>query len=178
MRAPLVIAILALCTGSALAQGKTKAPPVPEAVQVLEMCEKFARGDVLAVDDAIAKGWDAFEQEGETPYVRSFAGSKELPSLGLADMFALLETYPRLVFGYCRVEVLEPPTEGNAPQEAIQAIQNLPRYEGQSQMIADGSFASLNGAGGDTNTLLLTHWNDQSFVVQLSIITPRPAEAD
>ncbi len=173
MRPALAILLAAsLCASPALAQGKTKAPPVPQAVQVVEMCEKFARGDVLAVDDAIAKGWDAYEQDSESPYVRSFAGSKDLPGIGAAEMFALVETYPGTTFGYCRVDVIDPPREGNAPQQAMQDIQNLPRYEGTSQMVSDGSFASLTGAGGDTNTLLLAHWSDESFVVQLSVITP------
>jgi hypothetical protein len=173
MRAGLaVIAVLALSATPVVAQGKTKGPVTPQSVQVLEMCEKFAMGDVLAVDGAIAMGWDAYVQDGETPYVQSFAGSKELPGIGSANMFALIESYPNSTLGYCRVDVAEPTGDGNA---AIQAIQTLDRYDGQSQMISDGSFASLTGRD-DKNRLLLTHWSADSFVVQLSIITPR-AEA-
>ena len=170
MRAVLaVIAMLALSVAPVVAQGKTKGPVTPQSVQVLEMCEKFAIGDVLAVDNAIAMGWDAYMQDSESPYVQSFAGSKELPGIGTANMFALLESYPNSTLGYCRVDVSEPAGDGNS---AIQAIQNLDRYEGQSQQVSDGSFASLTGRD-DKSRLLLAHWSADSFVVQLSIITPK-----
>ena len=173
MRAGLaVIAMLAVGVTPAVAQGKTKGPVTPQSVQVLEMCEQFAIGDVLAVDGAIAKGWDAYVQDSESPYVQSFAGSKELPGIGSANMFALIESYPNLTLGYCRVDVAEPAGDGYS---AIQAIQELDRYEGQSQMVSDGNFASLTGRD-DKNRLLLAHWSADSFVVQLSIITPK-AEA-
>ena len=175
MRAGLFfIAVLALGATPVVAQGKTKGPATPQSVQVLEVCEKFATGDVLAVQDAMAKGWDAYAQDSETPYVQSFAGSKELPGLGTANLFALIETYPNSTIGYCRVDVAEPTGDGNA---AIQAIQNLDRYDGQSQQVSEGSFASLTGRD-DKNRLLLTHWSAESFVVQLSIITPKAVTAD
>lgn len=167
MRAGLVvIAALALSVTPVVAQGKTKGPASPISVQVLEMCEKFATGDVLAVNDAIGKGWDAYAQEGESPYVQSFGGSKELPGIGSANLFALIEDYPNSTLGYCRVDVAEPQGDGNV---AIQAIQNLDRYEGQAQQISDGSFASLTGTT-DKDRLLLAHWSADSFVIQLSII--------
>jgi hypothetical protein len=175
MRAGLaVIAVLALSVAPVAAQGKTKGSATPQSVQVLELCEKFATGDVLAVQDAMAKGWDAYEQDSESPYVQSFAGSKDLPGIGSANLFALIEDYPNETLGYCRVDVAEPTGDGNA---AIQAIQNLDRYEGQSQLVSDGSFASLTGRE-DKNRLLLAHWSAESFVVQLSIITPKAETAD
>src|SRR5690606_7271317 len=76
MRAGLAaIAVLALCVTPVAAQGKTKPGAVPQSVQALEMCETFAAGDVLAVEAAIEKGWDAYDDGGESPYVRSYSGS-------------------------------------------------------------------------------------------------------
>lgn len=165
-----LIVALALCTTPVVAQGKVKAAAAPQSVQVLDMCELFAAGDVLAVEAAIADGWDAYDQESESPFVKSYAGSKELPGLGYANMFALVESYPQSTFGYCRVDVAEPTGDG---QSLIQAIQQLDRYEGQAIQNGDGSFASLTGADGATNRLLLAHWSRESFVVQLSIATPK-----
>jgi hypothetical protein len=174
-----VIAALAICVTPAVAQGKTKGTAVSAggvAVEVVEICEKFARGDVLALDDAIAKGWDAFVGTGESPYVRTYDATKELAGIGTGDIFVLFEDYPTHTLGYCRMDVLEP--QGNDGSVAIQAIQNLDRYEGQSQMTSEGSFASLVGAGDDTNRMLLSHWSPESFVVQLTIITPKPASTE
>jgi hypothetical protein len=179
MRAGLaVIAMLALSVTPVVAQGKTKGTaPVHVgtlAVEVVEVCEKFAKGDVLAVDNAIAKGWDAYESTGESPYVQSFNASKDLPGIGQADIFVLREDYPDTSIGYCRMDVIGP--EGTSGNEAVQAIQNLDHYEGQSQLVSDGTFASLTAVSGNAKSLLLTHWSAESFVVQLTVITPK-AEA-
>jgi hypothetical protein len=168
-----LIAVLALGATPVVAQGKVKAPGTPQSVQVLEMCEMFAAGDVLAVEAAIAKGWDAYDQQSESPFVKSYAGSKDLPGLGYANMFALVESYPQSTFGYCRVDVSEPTGDG---QSLVQAIQQLDRYEGEAIQNGDGSFASLTSADGAHNRLLLAHWSREAFVVQLSIATPK-AEA-
>src|SRR5690606_40765822 len=100
-------AALALCASPALAQ-KTKSPAAPQSVAALEVCERFASGDVLAVDDANAKGWDAYATDSESPYVRSYSASRELPGIGSANLFALVEDYPGTSFGYCRIDVIEP----------------------------------------------------------------------
>jgi hypothetical protein len=174
MRAGLtLIAVFALCATPVVAQGKTKAPGVAQGVQALEMCETFAAGDVLAVEAAIEKGWDAYEDASESPYVKSYSGSKELPGIGYANMFALVESYPNSTFGYCRVDVMD--VTGDTSGE-IQAIQNLERYEGQSIQNGDGTFASLTGTD-DHNRTLLTHVTPTTFVIQLSINAPK-AEAD
>ncbi|QDZ11234.1 hypothetical protein [Devosia ginsengisoli] len=175
MRAGLAaIAVLALCVTPVAAQGKTKPGAVPQSVAALEMCETFAAGDVLAVEAAIEKGWDAYDDGGESPYVRSYSGSKDLPGIGYATMFALIESYPNLTFGYCRVDVSD--VTGNADGQ-VQAIQNLDRYEGESIQNGDGIFASLAGTD-DKNRLLLTHLAQNTFVIQLSIITPKAETAD
>jgi hypothetical protein len=171
-----VIAALAVCAAPAMAQGKTKPGAVgPAAIQIVEICEAFARGDVLATDDAIALGWDAYAGEGESPYIRTFNAHKELPGIGLADLFVLFEDYPASTLGYCRMDVIEP--AGNRGLEAIQAIQNLDRYEGTSQQVSEGNFASLTGVD-DPNRMLLAHWNAEAFVIQLTIITEKSGPAD
>jgi hypothetical protein len=173
MRAGLaLIAAVSLCATPVVAQGKTKPGAVPQSVAALEMCETFARGDVLAVEAAIEKGWDAYDDGGESPYVKSYSGSKELAGIGYATMFALVEDYPNSTFGYCRVDVTE--VTGNADNE-VQIIQGLARYEGQVIQNGDGNFASLTGTE-DQNRMLLTHLADGKFVIQLSILTPK-AEA-
>lgn len=175
MRAGLaLIAAVSLCATPAVAQGKTKAGAVPQSVQALEMCETFARGDVLAVEAAVEKGWDAFEDDAESPYVKSYSGSKELSGIGYATMFALVEDYPQSTFGYCRVDVTE--VTGNADNE-VQIIQGLGRYEGQVIQNGDGNFASLTGKD-DKNRMLLTHLADGKFVIQLSILTPKATTAE
>lgn len=175
MRAALaLIAMLCLSATPVVAQGKTKPGAAPQGVAALEMCEIFARGDVLAVEAAIEKGWDAFEDGAESPYVKSYSGSKELPGIGYATMFALVEDYPNSTLGYCRVDVTE--VTGNADNE-VQIIQGLGRYEGQVIQNGDGNFASLTGKD-DKNRMLLTHAADGAFVIQLSIITPKAATAE
>jgi hypothetical protein len=170
MRAGLALmAALALCATPVVAQGKTKPGTKPQGVQALEMCEHFAAGDVLAVEAAIEKGWDAYEDSAESPYVKSYSGSKELAGIGYATMFALVEDYPTRTFGYCRVDVTE--VTGNADNE-VQLIQSLDRYEGQMIQNGDGNFASLTGRD-DKNRMLLTHLADNAFVIQLSILTPK-----
>ena len=168
-----LIAALAICATPVAAQGKTKPGAVPQGVQALEMCETFATGDVLAVEAAIEKGWDAYEDAPESPYVKSYSGSRDIPGIGHATMFALIEDYPDDTFGYCRVDVTE--VTGNADNE-VQFIQNLDRYEGQAIQNGDGTFASLTGTDGK-NRMLLAHLADGKFVIQLSIVTPK-AEAD
>ena len=172
MRAGLVIlAVLALGAQPALAQTKTKAAPTGEAIAALEMCEAFALGGDTLVDDAIADGWDAYEQDPESPFVRSYAASKELPGIGWGDLFALVETYPGRVFGYCRIDFMEPKGDGKA---MIDALAGLERFEGDVVEQDGGHYASLSGG----DTLLLTHWDDVGFVIQLTTLTPvaTPAE--
>lgn len=173
MRAGLaLIAMLALAAAPAAAQGKVKVPVGQAGVEMIDICEHFASGDVLAVDDAIGKGWDAYDQDSDTPYVQTFAGSKDLPGIGSAELFVLLESYPGSTFGYCRIDVSEPTGNGEA---AMQAIKALDRYTGETQTDSNGIYASLNGTT-DTNRMLLAHWSDESFTVQLSIMTPKTAK--
>jgi len=171
MRAgPALIVALALCVTPAVAQGKTK---VPQGVRALEMCEAFGSGGASALDGAIAAGWDAFEDEAESPFIKSYSGGKDLPGIGYADFFALVESYPELELGYCRIDVVE--VTGDATEQ-VQAIQSLDRYEGDSIENGDGIFASLAGKADDTR-LLMAHADETSFVIQLSIIASRAETA-
>ena len=176
MRAGLaLIAALALCVTPAVAQGKVKSKGGADigalAVEIVEVCEEFSRGDVLAVDDAIAKGWDAYEATGESPYVQTFNAHKELPGIGAADIFVLFEDYPQSTLGYCRLDVAQP--KGNG-KEVIDMLAGLDRYQGDVTSEDLGTYAALSGTGGE-NALLITHWDDVGFVIQLTIVTPKPA---
>ncbi|WP_240230323.1 hypothetical protein [Devosia lacusdianchii] len=164
MRAGLaLIAALALCATPVVAQSKSKLPP---AVQILEMCELLASGDVLAMEAANSEGWDTYEDELASPHMRTINGAKQVAGLGYAEMYTLLETYPSGVLGYCRVDITD--AEGDA-QAVVQSVQNLDRYEGQGQQISEGSFASLIGAY-DKNRLLLVEHSVDGFILQLTIL--------
>jgi predicted TIM-barrel fold metal-dependent hydrolase len=129
VRAGLVtLAVLALAAQPAFAQGKTKTAPSTAVIAALEMCETFARGEEKALDDAVEAGWDAYDQESESPFVKSYAASYEIAGFGWADLFALVETYPGTLFGYCRIDIADPRGDGKA---AIEAIAGLDRYEGE-----------------------------------------------
>ncbi len=170
MRAGLaILAILALAAQPAFAQGKSKASPASAALAALEMCETFARGGELVVDEAIDAGWDAYVQDAESPFVKTYGASRDLEGLGWADLFSLFETYPSRTFGYCRIDVYEPRGNGAA---VIDAIAGLERYEGDVLNQDDGHFASLSGG----DSLLLAHWTEESFVIQLTTLTPTDGE--
>jgi len=175
MRAGLALCLsLMLVAQPALAQGKTKSSPAAEAVAALAMCEAFAKGDVLAVDEAISTGWDAYEDESESPFIRSYSAGREIPGIGWGDMFALVETYPDRVLGYCRIDVAEARGQG---EQAIEALAALDGYAGDVTTESSGTYASLVGTGGD-DSLLIAHWDDVGFVIQLTILTPKSATSE
>ncbi len=168
----LVLGALALAASPAFAQKTKSSAAIPAVLAALETCETFATGDVLALEAATEAGWDAYEETAESPFIKSYSASKDFPGVGYADMFSLVETYPDRTLGYCRIDLNEPIGNGAA---AIAAIADLDRYEGEVTTNAEGSFASLAG----DERLLLTHWSDYSFVVQLTILTPRgPAASE
>ncbi len=160
-----------LAVTPALAQGKTKSSPVAEAVAALDVCEAFARFDDGALEAAKAAGWDAYDQDSESPFVTQFAASRELPGIGWADILVLQESYPDYDFGYCRLDTMEPSGDGKA---VIAALAALDRYKGEVVEEGDGSYASLSGTG-EPATMLMTHWANGSFVLQLTTITPKTA---
>ena len=163
---------LVLAVAPAFGQGKTKTSAADEAVAVLEVCETFAKGDVLALDAAIEAGWDAYAQDAESPFIRSYSASREIPGIGWGDMFVLVESYPGTTLGYCRLDVAEPRGKGD---EVIAALAALDRYQGEVRTENGGSYASLAGAE-DDDTLLMTHWDGASFVIQLTILTAKTAQ--
>lgn len=175
MRAALASMLVLALLAPAAAQGKTKTPAVPFGVQVVEVCERFTSGDERALDDAGQSGWDAEGQESDTPFVEVFAGSRTLQGFGIGQLFAFVETYPNTLLGYCRVEVPTPTGDG---AQQIAAIEDLDRYTGTSQTTGEGIFASLASTESSAETMLLTHWTDESFVVQMTTITPQPVAAN
>ncbi|MEQ8598287.1 MAG: hypothetical protein RLP98_00030 [Devosia sp.] len=175
MRVSLALVLaLGLAAQPALAQGKTKSSPAEEAVAALEMCEAFAKGDVLALDTAIGAGWDAYEDESESPFIRSYSAGREVPGIGWGDMFALVESYPDRTLGYCRIDIAEPRGQG---ESAIEALAALDGYEGELTSENGGTYASLIGTG-TLDSLLITHWDAVGFVIQLTILTPNTATSE
>lgn len=166
MRAGLaILAVLALAVQPALAQSKTKTSPIAAALSALETCEAFASGDEAALETAVAAGWDAYAEEGESPFVKSYSASLELAGMGWGELFSLVESYPGRTFGYCRIDVAESKGNGAA---VIEAIAGLDRYDGEVLNQDGGHYASLEGG----DSLLLAHWDDFGFVIQLSTLTP------
>ncbi|ODT66336.1 MAG: hypothetical protein ABS75_28165 [Pelagibacterium sp. SCN 63-23] len=170
MRAGLtLLAVLALAAQPALAQSKTKPSTTGSAVAALEMCEAFAAGHETIMDEALDAGWDAYEQEPESPFVKGYDAGRDLPGLGWADLFALVETYPGKGFGYCRIDVATPRGSASA---VIDAIVGLDRYEGDVVEQDGGVYASLE----NDSSLLLTHFDEYGFVIQLTTLTPADGE--
>ena len=175
MRAGLALVLaLGLVAQPTLAQGKTKSSPAEEAVAALEMCEAFAKGDVLALETAIGAGWDAYEDEAESPFIRSYSAGRQVPGIGWGDMFALVETYPNRTLGYCRIDIAEARGQG---ESAIEALAALDGYEGEVTSENGGTYASLVGTG-TLDSLLITHWDAVGFVIQLTILTPNSATSE
>ncbi len=175
MRSGLALLLgLVLAATPALAQSKTKTSAVDEAVAALEVCEAFARNDADAIDAAGEAGWDAYDEESESPFITQIGASREIPGLGWGDIFVLVESYPDATFGYCRLDVAQ--AKGNG-KTVIESLAGLDRYEGEVTSETDGTYASLSGSG-EATSLLLTHWDDVSFVIQLTIVTPKSASSD
>jgi hypothetical protein len=202
VRAAVLIVALVLALTPAAAQAKAKDAPVPEApqvetapatedavpadapdvtigqpisVQVFNTCINYAKGDVLAGETAKGLGWEAFEDQGESPFVRTYTGNKSFADMGDAALFSLVESYPDTTFGYCRVDIQSPVGEAD-----VNALRDLPELAG-GQMITngDGTFGSWKGAAAEPQLLLLSHQTADAYVLQMTIITHRagPAEA-
>ena len=175
MRAALALFLgLSLAVTPALGQGKTKTSAADEAVAALSVCEAFAGGDAGALEAANGAGWDAYDEESESPFITQYSASREIRGMGWGDIFVLVESYPEATLGYCRLDVAEPMGKGEAVIEALAA---LDRYQGDVTTDASGSYASLSGTGED-QSLLLAHWDEFSFVIQLTIVTPKTAPSE
>ena len=123
MRAALALILgLVLAVSPALGQGKTKTSAAEEAVAALEVCEAFARNDEGALDAAIEAGWDAYDEESESPFITQVGASREIPGLGWGDIFVLVESYPEATFGYCRLDVAQPKGNGKTVIEILAGL--------------------------------------------------------
>lgn len=173
MRAGLaLIALLALSVTPAVAQGKTKTPPPPGALVTLEVCELFASGVPDAVEQAEAMDWEVTPGDPETPWVTSTNIYRQVAGLGYVEGFILMEDYPGLDFGYCRIDVYE--REGEAD---VALIDDLPRWQGAIKTEGSGTFGSWKSTGGDDQRLLLSHEDEYGFVLQLTVMRPKADEA-
>lgn len=154
------------------------------AVQVFRTCLNYAKGDVLAGETAKGMGWDAFEDQGESPFVKTYSGNESFADMGEATLFSLVESYPDTTFGYCRVDIQ--PLVGEDGNQTplgdanINALRDLPELAG-GQVITngDGTFGSWKGSQAEPQMLLLSQQTPDAYVLQMTIITHRagPAEA-
>lgn len=173
MRAGLaLIALLALGATPAVAQGKTKGPQQPGAIAALEVCELFAGGAADAAEQAEAMNWEVIPGDAETPWVEMTNLYRDIKGLGYVEGFVLMEDYPGLDFGYCRIDVYE--TEGEAD---VALIDDLPRWQGAVKHQGAGTFGSWKSTGGDDQRLLLSHEDEYGFVLQLTVMRPRAEES-
>jgi hypothetical protein len=166
------LALLGATLAPAHAQDKVKTLPGAPHLLALEACEAFAANEPDVIETTTADGWYAYEVESESPFVAEYGANQQLAGIGQADIFALVETYPDLIFGYCRLDVANPENNG---QGLIEEIAALPRYAGDVRTTPAGTFASLTGTD-DPQRLLLTHWTEDSFVIQLTILASEAAE--
>ena len=147
----------------------------PVSVQVFKTCLNYARGDAQPEETAKGLGWEAFEDQGESPFVRTYSGNKSFTDVGDAALFSLVESYPDATFGYCRVDIQSPVGEAD-----VNALRDLPELAG-GQVITngDGTFGSWKGSEAEPQLLLLSHQTADTYVLQMTIITHRdgPAEA-
>jgi hypothetical protein len=202
VRAAALIVVLALAVAPAAAQAKTKGMDVPEApavesgapatedaapedapvvtsgepvsVQVFKTCLNYARGDVLAGETAKQQGWEAYDDGGESPYVKAYSGTRSFPDVGDAALFSLVESYPDTTFGYCRIDIASPTGEAD-----VNALRDLPELAG-GQMITNGqgTFGSWKGSAAEPQLLLLSHQTADAYVLQMTIITHREGAAE
>jgi len=174
MRAGLaVIAALALCVTPAVAQGKSKAPQQAGALASLEVCALFAKGIADADDQAVEMGWEVTEGDPESLFVESINLYRHIPGLGYAEGFVLMEDYPDMDFGYCRIDVYE--AEGEADVALIDA---LPEWQGEIRNKGAGTYGSWSSADYGGQRLLLSHEDEYGFVLQLTVIRPKAGEGE
>jgi hypothetical protein len=167
---PAVSVLLAalLVTAPAVAQEdktKSKAPAGPIAVELLETCELFARGDVLASSSATEKGWSVTEAVTDSVFVSSFEGSRTFEGIGDADLFVLVEDYPAVTLGYCRVDISEP--QGDV---GVADLDSLDRIWGGLEENENGTYGAWNGTDEGQGYMLLSNQDEYSFGLQLTIL--------
>ncbi|GLQ54351.1 hypothetical protein [Devosia nitrariae] len=170
---PLLLAALVAATAPAGAQEKTKSkePVAPLAIELLETCELFASGDVLASATATSKGWDVADATTDNVFVTSYDATRSIEGVGDAELFVLVETYPQLTLGYCRIDINEPQGEAGVAE-----LDGLERLAGELEENADGTYGAWNGAELGADYMLLSNQDEFSFGLQLTILKPVEAE--
>jgi hypothetical protein len=170
MRAALpIVAGLALLAAPAAGQEetKTKEPAAPLAIELLELCELYADGDVLANTTAASQGWQASETETDSIFVRSFDATKTLEGIGDATLFSLIESYPQLTLGYCRIDIASP--QG---QVGVAELDTLERLTGDLETTQAGTYGAWNGTEAGRDYMLLANQDEFGFGLQLTILEP------
>lgn len=170
---PLLIAALVVAAAPAGAQDKTKSkePGAPLSVEFLETCELFAKGDVLASSEATSKGWDVADASTDNIFVTSFDATRSIEGVGDAELFVLVETYPQLTLGYCRIDINEPQDE-----VGVAELDGLERLAGELEENDDGTYGAWNGTEVGADYMLLSNQDEFSFGLQLTILQPVGAE--
>lgn len=170
MRAALLTVIgLCLLAAPAVAQEKIKdkQPAAPIAIQLLELCELYANGDVLANTTASQQGWQASETETDSIFVRSFDATRTFEGIGDAALFSLVESYPQMTLGYCRVDISGPQGE-----VGVAELDALERLTGDLEITDAGTYGAWNGTTEGHNYLLLANQDEFGFGLQLTILEP------
>lgn len=170
---PLVLAALLVAAAPAGAQDKTKSkePGAPLAIELLETCELFANGDVLASSTATSKGWDVADASTDSVFVTSYDATRSIEGVGDAELFVLIETYPQLTLGYCRIDINEPQDE-----VGVAELDGLERLSGELEENNDGTYGAWNSSELGADYMLLSNQDEFSFGLQLTILKPVEAE--
>jgi hypothetical protein len=165
--APLIVAGLALLAAPVAAQEKTKTkqPAAPIAIELLELCELYADGDVLATTTAGEQGWQASETETDSIFVRSFDATRTIEGIGDAALFSLIESYPQLTLGYCRIDIASPQGDVGVAQ-----LDTLERLTGDLQVTESGTYGAWNGTAEGRDYLLLANQDEFGFGLQLTLL--------
>jgi len=170
MRAALLaVAGLALLAAPAAGQArtKTKEASAPLAIELLELCELYADGDVLANATATDEGWQATETETDSVFVRSFDATKTVEGVGDVALFSLVESYPLVTLGYCRVDITSPQSD-----IGVAELDTLERLTGELQSDENGIYGVWNATEAGANYLLLANQDDYGFGLQLTTLEP------
>jgi hypothetical protein len=160
---------LALVAPPAAAQEKTKTkePATPLTVEFLDLCELYANGDVLATTTATQRGWQASETETDSIFVRSYDATRTIEGVGDVSLFALIESYPQLTLGYCRIDIASPPR-----QIGVADLDALERLTGDIEVTETGTYGTWNGTEQGRDYLLLANQDEFGFGLQLTILDP------
>ncbi len=173
MRAVLGVLIIGLLAATpTFAKSKPNASDsVPRAVEFLEVCEKFASGDVLVVEWASELGWDAKEGDSGSLYARLYNANRYIEGVGDVALVALIEDYPTQTLGYCRIDIVAP-----AGTIGVLNLNELPRLTGTIRTTSDTDYGSWEGAESGRDYLLLASQDPNNFSLQLTTFVAHAAQ--